>query len=264
MSWELAGLLVLGALAAWLARYARRMKLLYRQRGLFFAYPIPKAHLHEISDRFRATSLGPTAAAEATIVGHGPIMAPGATTDTEAWVLAVLARDARAMFEFGTATGRTTYAWARNSPSDATIATLTLAPDQHATYRAATEDGVRETRAALDESRFDTFLYTGTDVAHKVTQLSGDSKAFDEGPYEGTCDLVFVDGSHALSYVRSDSAKALRMVKPGGLVLWHDYTPLVPGVFTVLNELARELPLVHLRGTALVAYRRPPEGAGAA
>lgn len=260
MSWELTGLLVVGALAAWLARYARRMKLLYRQRGLLFSYPIPKAHLHEISDRFRATPLGPTPSAEAAIVGHGPIMAPGATTDTEAWVLAVLAKDARAMFEFGTATGRTTYAWARNSPADATIVTLTLASDQHAAYRADTGDGARETRAALEESRFDTFLYSGTDVAHKVTQLFGDSKAFEDGPYEGTCDLIFVDGSHAASYVRNDTTKALRMVRAGGLVVWHDYTPLVPGVFAVLNELARELPLVHLRGTALVAYRRPSQG----
>ncbi len=260
MSWELAALAALGAVTAWLARYARRMKLLYRQRGLFFSYPIPKGHLHDVSERFRATDLGPTPSAEATIVGHGPILAPGATTDTEAWILAVLARDARALFEFGTATGRTTYAWARNSPPDARITTLTLAPDQLGAYQAGAGDGSRETRAALTESRFDRFLYSGTDVEHKVVQLFGDSKAFDEGPYAASCDLVFVDGSHAYSYVRSDSAKALRMLKPGGLLLWHDYSPLVPGVFRALNELVRELPLVHLRGTAIVAYRKPAAG----
>ncbi len=74
----------------------------------------------------------------------------------------------------------------------------------------------------------------------------------------GACDLVFVDGSHALSYVLSDSRKALRLVRPGGLVLWHDYRgPMLPGVYEGLNQLARELLLVHIAGTSLVAYRRP-------
>jgi hypothetical protein len=67
--------------------------------------------------------------------------------------------------------------------------------------------------------------------------------------------VVFVDGSHAYSYVVSDTAKALRMVRPGGLVLWHDYSPECPGVFRALNELTARLPLVHIAGTTLVACR---------
>jgi hypothetical protein len=90
--------------------------------------------------------------------------------------------------------------------------------------------------------------------------LFGDSKAFDESRYQGECDLVFVDGSHAFSYVMNDSRKALRMVRSGGLVLWHDYRDVrageTRGVFEALNELSRELPLVRIRGTSLVAYRR--------
>jgi hypothetical protein len=64
-------------------------------------------------------------------------------------------------------------------------------------------------------------------------------------------DLVFVDGSHARSYVESDSRKALRMVRPGGIVFWHDYSGprRTPGVFASLNALAREMPLVHIGGT---------------
>jgi hypothetical protein len=49
----------------------------------------------------------------------------------------------------------------------------------------------------------------------------------------------------------------MRMVKPGGLVLWHDYGPGCHGVFRALNELSRRLPLVHVAGTTLVAWRRP-------
>jgi predicted O-methyltransferase YrrM len=88
--------------------------------------------------------------------------------------------------------------------------------------------------------------------------LFGDSKRFDESRFAGTCDLVFVDGSHARSYVESDSRKALRMLRPGGIVLWHDYhgPRRARGVFDALNALAGELPLAHIKGTSLVAYRR--------
>ena len=61
-----------------------------------------------------------------------------------------------------------------------------------------------------------------------------------------------------ISYVVSDSRKALQMVKPGGVVLWHDYNSATTGVFRALNELAKALPLVHLEGTDLVAYHVPP------
>ena len=71
--------------------------------------------------------------------------------------------------------------------------------------------------------------------------------------------MRFVDGSHAYSYVVSDSRKALRMCAPGGLILWHDYRGprRARGVFRGLNELARDLPLVHVAGTSFVAYRKP-------
>jgi hypothetical protein len=70
---------------------------------------------------------------------------------------------------------------------------------------------------------------------------------------------VFVDGSHAYSYVKSDSERALALVRPGGLVLWHDYSgpSHSPGVYQALNELAERLPLVRIEGTMLAAYRQP-------
>lgn len=152
--------------------------------------------------------------------------------------------------------------WARNSPPDARITTLTLPRMGREDYRAAPGDDAEAGERAVGESAYTHFLYSGTDVEGKVTQLFGDSKAFDETPYVDACDLVFVDGSHAYSYVVSDSRKALRMVRPGGVVLWHDYAG--PGhagdVYRALNELSERLPLVHLTGTTLVGYRRPLDG----
>lgn len=234
----------------WLVLRARQ-----RQRGVLRRWPVRTISLAALDRRFEPDELGPTRAAEVTYLGRGTIPVPGGTSDTEAWILAALAKNARRLFEFGTCTGKTAYLWARNQPPDGTVTTLTLAPSQLGAYRRAPGDDPAAEAHARHESGFTRFLYADSDVADRVIQLYGDSKQFDEGPYVGACDVVFVDGSHAYSYVVSDTAKALRMVRPGGLVLWHDYSPECPGVFRALNELTARLPLVHIAGTTLVACR---------
>ncbi len=204
---------------------------------------------------------GPTLEAEVRFVGRGNMHVLGGTTDLESWILAVMAKRARQMFEFGTCTGKTTYLWAVNSPPDARIATLTLPPEAADAIVVARDDEARAVAIAAGESVCTDFVYSGTEAEAKVTQLFADSMAFDETPYVDTCDLVFVDGAHSYTYVVSDTRKALRMVRPGGLILWHDYyransdTTWGPNVY--LDELVDVLPLVNLDGTTIVAYRRP-------
>jgi predicted O-methyltransferase YrrM len=256
--WVLVALL--GAAVTALAVNVYRCRRGKRQAGRSRPWRLPRRPLAEFDPAFAPGPFGPTLAAEVWFVGTGDGAVPGGTTDLEAWVLAVLAKRATRLFEFGTCTGKTAYLWARNAPPEARVTTLTLPPDGVAAYAHAPGDDAASAACAAAESRFARFLYDGTDVAHKVEQLFGDSKAFDEAPYVGRCDLVFVDGSHAYSYVVSDTRKALRMVRPGGVVLWHDYAgpAWAPGVDRALNELAATLPLTHLAGTKLVAYRRPP------
>ena len=233
-----------------------------KQRNLFGEWPIRRVLPEEVDPVLRPGAFGPTLDTEVSFIGRGPYVVDGGTSDAEAWILAVLARRARRMFEFGTCTGKTAYLWARNSPPEATVVTVTLAPDHLGDYRQEATDDSRDVRFALKESSHTEFLYSGSPVAAKVEQLFADSKALDVAPWAGTCDLVFVDGSHAYSYVVSDSAKALELVAPGGLVLWHDYAGPrhAAGVYRALNELAERLPLVRLEGTTLVAYRRPAGG----
>ena len=251
--------LVLAALAAWAGYYALRTKAQRHQRGLFRAWPIRTVPLQELDPVFQPGPFGPGLETEVLFVGRGNIHVPGGTSDAEAWVLAVLARRARAMFEIGTATGKTAYLWARNATDGAEIVTMTLAPDQLATYTRERGDTRKDVRRAHEESAFTKFLYTGTPVESRITQLFGDSKELDVSPYLGRFELIFVDGSHAYSYVLTESRNALRMCAPGGLILWHDYRGAgrARGVFRGLNELARELPLVHIAGTSFVAYRKP-------
>jgi hypothetical protein len=249
-------LVTLAALGAALRRIALH-RARRKQRGVFGKWPIRRVDPGELDARLGAGPLGPPR--ESAIVSVATWQVPGGISDLETWVLCNLVKEARLVFELGTATGKTTWLLARNAAADARIVTLTLSPATAHEYRAGRGDDAAAQSAALDESAFASFVYSGTAEAAKVTQVFGDSKAFDESPYADQCDLVFVDGSHARSYVESDSRKALRMVKPGGIVLWHDYAGPhhSPGVFAALNALARELPLVHVAGTMLVAYRRP-------
>ena len=226
-----------------------------RQRGLFRRWPIPRVPVDALDPRFQPDELGATTAAEVSFVGRGTIRVPGGTSDTEAWVLATLAKDALRIFEFGTGTGKTAYLCARNQPADGVVTTITLPPDRAGAYQASGGDDPAAEGFARRESFFSRFLYSGTPVETRIVQLFGDSKQLDERPYAGSYDLVFVDGSHAYSYVRADTAKALSMVRPGGLVLWHDYSPECPGVFRALNELAARRALMHIQGTTLVAHR---------
>lgn len=252
--------LAIGLLAILLTITTRQWLLLrarQRQRGLFRRWPVPVIGVEELDPRFVPDELGATVAAEVTYLGRGSLRVPGGTSDTEAWILAVVAKGASCLFEFGTCTGKTTYLWARNLPAGGAVTTLTLGPGQLEGYRPAPGDHPTAERYAREESRFTRFLYSGTDVEGRIRQLYGDSKQFDETPFLSRCDVVFVDGSHAYSYVVSDSAKALRMVQPGGLILWHDYSPECPGVFRALNNMASRLPLFHIRDTTLVAYRLP-------
>lgn len=215
---------------------------------------IPSVPVWEFDPHFAVTANGPSRDTE---VAHiAAVKIEGSVSDLESWILCNLAKRARVVFEFGTASGKTAYLMARNAPQ-AKIVTLTLAPEQAEIGSHGKGDDAVAIRAAQRESQFETFVYSGSDVEGRIEQHFGDSKGFDESAYAGQVDLIFIDGDHTESYVRADTEKALRMVAPGGWIIWHDYRGprVVPGVWRYLNELARSRRLVHIQGTAMVAYR---------
>lgn len=248
---------VLGLATVLLTIYVTKVRGEKHGRGVLRRWPVPEIDLQDFDRRFVPDARGPSIETEIAFIATYRL--PGGISDLETWILANLAKTAQTLFEFGTATGKTTYLLARNAPEDATVITLTLHPDQVDDYRSGSDDDTAALTAALEESRFDRFYYSGTAAEAKIRQLFGDSKAFDETPYAGQCDLIFIDGSHAYSYVASDTRKALKMVKPGGVILWHDYRGprRAKGVYRALNELSRDLPLRRIKGTSLVAYRHP-------
>jgi hypothetical protein len=245
--------------AAVLTLHLLKERALRKQRNLVGKWPIQPVLPEQVDPIFRPGEFGPGRETEVTFLGRGPYVVDGGTSDAEAWILSVLAKKAERMFEFGTCTGKTAYLWARNAADDARVTTLTLAPAERCIGRTVEGDDDTDLSYADRESGFTNFLYSGSAVAHKVEQVFGDSKALDITPWAGTCDLVFVDGSHAYSYVVSDSEKALQLVRHGGLVLWHDYAGPhhSKGVYRALNELATRHSLMRIQGTTLVAWRKP-------
>ncbi len=182
-------------------------------------------------------------------------MAPGNVSLVELALIAAICAKRRptTIFEFGTFDGRTALNLAENSPPETRIYTLDLP---------ASEVDATAHPLAAGEDLFVRKQYSGarfkaTPHAGRITQLSGDSAKFDFSQYRGAIDLVFVDASHAYEYVLADSRTALDLVRPGGVILWHDYgTGNWPGVNRALNELRRAdsrcAKLQWIEGTSLV------------
>jgi hypothetical protein len=254
ISAQIALVLAFGVVSFMLLREREKRK----QRGLFRVWPIRHTLPEDFDPIFKTGPHGPTLETEIRSVGAYCVV--GGIGDFETWVICNLARKAETIFEFGTATGKTTYLLAANAPK-ARLTTLTLDPDELSSYEEAAGDDRSAVNAAKEVSAFNTFFYEGTEEAERVTQLFGDSKGFDHNPYKAKMELVFIDGSHARSYVESDTKKALEMVKPGGVVIWHDYKGprRAKDVFAVLNSLSKKIDLVWIANTSFVAYRAPLE-----
>ncbi len=235
-----------------------------RHRRRHPQFPIAAVKLPEFDSRFRCDSVERARQGAVYFLGNPNNQLPATTSDEEAYVLACLSKDVRRIFEFGTCSGRTTYLMALNACSDAQITTLTLPPDDPS-MQLHSEMNAHDVSHAVSESHFDQFVYSETEVAHKVKQLFQDSAALDVEPYRGKMDLIFIDGGHSYAYIKSDTEKALQMIAPGGCIVWHDYRGLrcreTRGVFRYLNELHRDLPLQRLGGTSLIAYRVPEDAA---
>ena len=179
----------------------------------------------------------------------------------ELMILAGLVRQTQPqrIFEIGTFNGLTSLTMALNAPASTQLFTLDLPPQQRHETQHAVLDGDKHFIGAV---RLGELFQRGAHPPEekKITQLLGDSAAFDYTPHINATDFVFVDGSHAYDYVMSDSKNALRLLRNGrGIILWHDYNTFWPDTIRALEELnlRQEFkPLYHIEGTAFVILRR--------
>src|SRR6185312_4493090 len=79
-------------------------------------------------------------------------------------------------------------------------------------------------------------------------------------------DFAFIDGAHDLQHVLSDTLKVYEILRPGGYLVWHDFTSPADWVEVrqALERLRFREPVVHVAGTAVAflqkggAAARPP------
>lgn len=150
---------------------------------------------------------------------------------------------ARSVFEFGTGSGVTTMAIARECP-DCHVWTLDVPEEVELDFDEARDRLSVEVRLdgqwGLKRGR----LISG-EAAERIHQLREDSGAFNAERFAGQFDLVYADASHAYSAVKSDTEKAFILVKPTGTIIWDDY--IWPGVWLYLNELSASRPDLELK-----------------
>ncbi len=151
---------------------------------------------------------------------------------------------AKRIFEFGTYKGVSTTQLALNVEPGGMVYTLDL-PEDHPAYELPIPKP--EEQAIANEGGKGILI--PRDLLDRVTFLQSDSATFDETPYLGTIDFVFVDGAHSYEYVKNDSEKGWRMLRPGGVMAWHDCVPNHRDVVKYLKESPYDVKMIG--GTAL-------------
>jgi len=71
-------------------------------------------------------------------------------------------------------------------------------------------------------------IYREKGLGHRVHQIFCDSRLWDNSNFSPDFfDSVLIDGGHHPDVVINDSRKALQVLRPGGLIMWHDFCPQV-------------------------------------
>lgn len=166
---------------------------------------------------------------------------------TEVVVLASMVRTLKPkrLLEIGTFEGNTTINLIANAPPDARMVTVDLPPEWDGEYAQQVPSihvnaavGVQIGRQFLDSPYRD-----------RVTQVFEDSGTFDwtlHAPY----DFILIDGCHTYEYALSDTRNALEVLRPGGVVVWHDYG-MLEDVSRLVDEMSRQMLVRAIQGTRI-------------
>jgi predicted O-methyltransferase YrrM len=126
---------------------------------------------------------------------------------------------------------------AANMASGGHIVTIDLDPAQRKTHEHGLGTGLPTFSLGC--------LFQGTRYEPMIEQRYSNTLHFEANDLIGRADMVFIDADHTYPFVRQDTAKALTFVRPGGWILWHDYTwerenSECAGVTKAVNEFLRQ------------------------
>jgi predicted O-methyltransferase YrrM len=159
----------------------------------------------------------------------------------------IAGRDVSNVFEIGTFNGGTTALMAEALPPDGTVVTVDLPDDL---FRAS------QAPPGFDASAVGC-VYRASPAAHKVTQLRADSLRLDSSTWRRSADLVLVDGCHDYTHGCADTATALQVVRPGGIILWDDFQPYWDGLVRGIVQAMNGRRLQRLAGSSLAVHVAP-------
>lgn len=166
-----------------------------------------------------------------------------------ALILLLKRANSKRIFEFGTFKGISITQLALNLPDDSEICTLDLPDEQlNTTFSTDPEDAaiaVETGKGSLVPAQ----------LRPRIQFLKSDSAKFDESPFAGKMDFVFVDGAHNFEYVKNDSEKGWRMLRSGGIITWHDCRHQDPGVVRYL--LQSPFKPARITGTTVAFATKP-------
>ena len=151
---------------------------------------------------------------------------------------------ARRILEIGTFDGFTALNLAANLDDEGEVCTLDLPQERHGGISNASDPRIVGSK------------FRGQPEAKRIRQLWADSTTADWKEFGSPFDLILIDGCHDYPYVKSDSANALKHIRPGGTVFWHDYGQFTD-VSRAVDELAHDYPIVAIIGTRLACLRSP-------
>ena len=181
----------------------------------------------------------------------------GMTSDYEAWIISSFSKISKKIFEFGTCSGKTTYLMGLNSSDDTRIVSITLNPYDLNSIRKIDKDNKVSFRNIINESVYDKFLFSGKEVEKKIEIIFQNSLNFDYNKYKKEMDLIFIDGGHTYSVVKSDSEKSFEMINKNGIILWHDYVPgkrSSKDIVKYLNEISKQKKIYKIKHTSLCCF----------
>lgn len=161
----------------------------------------------------------------------------------ELCVLLSIVKEARAerILEVGAYDGNTALNLALNLPAEGRVVTIDLPAVEKSNANPSPVIG-RQLRDSVS--------------AWKVTLVREDTALLDWKKLPGPFDLIFIDGCHDYRYVKNDTEKAMTVLSPGGLLVWHDYN--LPGVGQWIDEFSRIYPCHWIQGTRFVTSRPQP------
>lgn len=151
--------------------------------------------------------------------------------------------------EFGTFRGRTTYNLALNS--DREIVTVDIGDS---IGQAVDIDANIEGHEYAQYKTGEIFLAAAESIRGKIQSIIGDSTKLDLSHLYGRAGIIIVDGGHSYEVCKSDSDKALALVRKNGVIVWDDYGSYWPGVKKAVDELSSTIELYYLPKENVVVH----------